>query len=131
MATLEIVGTTIDGGDGDDLLIGSYTSHDSDPAGLRAIHREWVRADVTYATRLAYLRGTPSGGLNGAFLLDVWLMYGDVAADSISGRAGRDSFFPAWASYEGAADRRDDRPRVLDLGEDTYDVLMTSRDGYG
>jgi len=80
-------------GDGEDLLIADWTAHETDVAALVSIMKEWSRADRTAAQRLAHLRGTARGGLNGAILLTRSTVRMDRYTDLLSGGAGADAFF--------------------------------------
>src|SRR5262249_40276806 len=76
------------GGAGDDLLIGASSAYDANLPALRAIMREWTRADASYATRIGHLKS--GGGLNGATLLNVSKVVDDAIADLMTGGAGMD-----------------------------------------
>jgi Ca2+-binding RTX toxin-like protein len=82
----------LSGGAGADLLIGGETVHDPAPAALAAIRAEWLSA-AGYYTRIAHLRGTLAGGLNGSALLDPASLIGDqTGADTLTGGSGADWF---------------------------------------
>jgi len=79
------------GNSGDDLLIGGATTHDANEAALWALMQEWTSA-ADYDTRVARLRGTQSGGLNGSVVLDSSTLLDDLAADVLTGSSGQDWF---------------------------------------
>ena len=54
----------LQGGGGDDLIIGNGTAFDSDLTALLALMAEWGRTDANYETRVNHLKGTLTGGLN-------------------------------------------------------------------
>jgi Ca2+-binding RTX toxin-like protein len=56
---------TLLGNGDDDLLIGGTMAYDATFAALDAIMAEWTRMDLDYASRVAHLRGTTSGGPTG------------------------------------------------------------------
>ena len=61
---------------------------------LTAVTDEWFSTSSDYATRIAHLRGTTPGGLNGATLLGAMSsVLDDAAVDSMKGEAGSDWFF--------------------------------------
>lgn len=80
-------------GGNDDLLVAGTTSHDADPAALRAILAEWVRGsdlNLAIADRVAALSGAadPPGRRNGGYLLNAATMQDDREADSLFGNYG-------------------------------------------
>jgi Ca2+-binding RTX toxin-like protein len=77
---------------GDDILVGGSTSWDADETALSAIMAEWTSA-ADYQTRVAHLRGTTPGGVNGNFLLDSTTVLDDLEVDLLSGGGGLDWFF--------------------------------------
>jgi RTX calcium-binding nonapeptide repeat (4 copies)/Putative Ig domain len=82
----------LSGGAGDDLLLGGSTVHATNPAALTAIQKEWTSA-TAYATRIAHLRGTTPGGLNGSTVLNAASVTDDGgAADGLTGGGGTDWF---------------------------------------
>ena len=81
------------GGAGQDILIGGTTNYDQNITALRAIMNEWTRTDVDYATRIAQLNGSQSGGTNGAFLLNATTVHDDGAANTLFGGLDLDWFF--------------------------------------
>jgi len=67
---------TLQGGNAGDLIIAGTTTYDTNgPAGginlaaLNAIMAEWSNANVAFATRVAHITGTQSGGRNGTTYL--------------------------------------------------------------
>jgi uncharacterized repeat protein (TIGR01451 family) len=86
---------TITGGAAADLLIAGGTNFDTNTTALLAIMAEWKRSDADYPTRIAHLRGTQSGGLNGTFNLTTTTVHNDNAADQLTGGASLDWF---WAN---------------------------------
>jgi parallel beta-helix repeat protein len=89
----------------DDILIAGKTSFDGDRTALRLILAEWNRTDEDYATRVANIQGTGSGGtfsgrLNGStFLQANATVIDDGAADVLTGNSGQDWF---WANFKGS-----------------------------
>ncbi len=75
-------------GPGDDIMIGGRTAWDANDAALCAVMAEWTRTDADYATRLAHLRGTLAGGLNGTSLLNSTTVFDDGAADTLQSGSG-------------------------------------------
>src|SRR5262249_35847545 len=67
------------GNGGDDILIGGSTTYDANEAALHAIMAEWGSA-ADYGTRVAHLRGTLAGGLNGTYYLNSQTVLDDGAA---------------------------------------------------
>jgi hypothetical protein len=92
----------LSGGAADDLLIAGYTGYDTNSQALLALMKEWKRTDADYATRIAHLRGTLSGGLNGSFDLTSSTVHSDTAVDTLTGAAGQDWF---WANLSEITDR--------------------------
>ena len=86
-------GDKLDGGDGDDLLIGGRTTFDQNLPALDAILAEWAGA-ASYDNRIDHLIGALAGGLNGATLLikNVTVL-DDGVADALIGGLGLDAFF--------------------------------------
>jgi Ca2+-binding RTX toxin-like protein len=85
---------------GDDLLIAGLTAFDGDLTALQAIADEWNSAD-SYANRVAHLRGTLAGGLNGTVFLKgddelggvgSHTVFDDGAVDRLTGASGMDWF---------------------------------------
>jgi hypothetical protein len=84
---------TLRAGSGGDILIGGTTAYDNNAAALAAVLAEWSRTDLDYATRMAHLSGSLSGGLNGAYLLNSSTVQADGMVNSLYGGAGLDWFF--------------------------------------
>jgi hypothetical protein len=78
------------GGAGEDILIGSSTSWDTNLAALKVILAEWARTDADYATRINPLRN--GGGLNDSYLLNTSTVFDDFTADTLKGDGGLDWF---------------------------------------
>jgi Ca2+-binding RTX toxin-like protein len=93
---------TLTGGSGDDILIGGTTAYDANTTALLAIMKEWKQRSVSYADRIAYIRGTKSGGLNGNFFFSSSTVSDDGVADTLTGGAGLDWF---WAGTQDTTDR--------------------------
>src|SRR5260370_40332291 len=70
---------TLQAGSGGDILIGGTTAYDNNAAALAAILAEWGSSD-DYATRIARLTGSMSGGLNGAYFLNTSTVHGNGRA---------------------------------------------------
>lgn len=92
---------TLNGGNGDDILIAGTTSFDAkttaNQQALCKILDEWLTG-LTYTTRINHLRGTTSGGLNGASWLIVApgpsrTVFDDASVDSLTGGMGLDWYF--------------------------------------
>jgi PKD domain-containing protein/hemolysin type calcium-binding protein len=77
---------------GDDILVGGTTAFDANEAALLAIIAEWTSA-ADYQTRIAHLRGTTTGGLNGSYFLNATTVFDDLAVDRLYGSGGFDWFF--------------------------------------
>ncbi len=60
---------TLQGGNGQDILIAGTTSYDTNITALNALMAEWSLTSVPFATRVSYMNGTLSGGRNGAYVL--------------------------------------------------------------
>jgi Ca2+-binding RTX toxin-like protein len=85
---------TLLGGSGENLLIAATTSHDNNLAALSALLNEW-KSSVAYSLRVAHLRGTTSGGLNGSFLLSNSpsdTLFDDALLDTLTGNSAQDWF---------------------------------------
>jgi hypothetical protein len=80
------------GGSGQDLLIGGTTSFNNNMTALAAIMAEWTSAD-DYATKIARLTGTQSGGANGSTLLTNATVQNSGKANTLTGGAGVDWFW--------------------------------------
>jgi acrosin len=85
---------TLDGGSNDDILIGGVTTYDANLTALNGFMAEWGRTAVAYATRVARISGTATGGLNGSYRLTDTQVNDDAGAvDLITGGTGTDWFF--------------------------------------
>jgi Ca2+-binding RTX toxin-like protein len=84
--------TTLQAGAGGDVLIGGTTAYDNNAAALAAVLAEWSRTDIDYATRIAHLTGSLSGGLNGTYLLNTSTVHSNGLADNLYGGSGMDWF---------------------------------------
>ncbi len=86
---------TLVAGSGDDIMIAGSTSYDNNITALLALSAEWGRTDANYATRVAHLQGTLSGGLNGSYFLNTSTVFDDPAGvvDWLIGGSGMDWFF--------------------------------------
>jgi hypothetical protein len=60
---------TLQGGNGQDILIAGTTNYDTNITALNALMAEWSSTSVPFATRVAHLSGTQSGGRNGTTYL--------------------------------------------------------------
>jgi Ca2+-binding RTX toxin-like protein len=83
---------TIQAGAGDDILIGGTTAYDNNAAALAAILAEWSRSDIDYATRIAHLTGSMTGGLNGSNFLNSSTVHNNGQANNLYGGPGMDWF---------------------------------------
>ncbi|MFO0881652.1 MAG: calcium-binding protein [Gemmataceae bacterium] len=83
---------TLTGGANDDILIGGSTTYDANISALNAIMAEWGRSDVAYATKVARINGTATGGLNGSFRFNDAAITDDVEDTSLLGGDGVDWF---------------------------------------
>jgi hypothetical protein len=99
----------------EDILIAGSTSHDGDPAALRALLAEWKRTDATYATRISHLRS--GGGLNGASRLAASDLFDDTSADVLTGGPGND-----WLVFNSAGPGVRDRALDASAGETVTDL---------
>jgi hypothetical protein len=81
----------LNGGGGDDILIGCQTAYDNDVAALSAVMSEW-RSNGAYTTRVGHLTG-PTGGLNGTTFLNSSTVFDDGISDTMTGGTGLDWFF--------------------------------------
>jgi len=84
----------LNGGDGDDILVGGTTAYDSDAPGtkLRSIMLEWASGN-SYDIRRRHILRTLGGGLNGAYKLSNATVQNDADADTLTGGAGTDWFW--------------------------------------
>jgi Ca2+-binding RTX toxin-like protein len=95
--------STLQAGSGGDILIGGTTDFDNKAAALAAVLAEWSRTDADYATRIAHLMGTMSGGVNhgsdGTFFYlttgpsNSGTVQHDSAVNKLYGGPGQDWFF--------------------------------------
>jgi len=91
--------STLNAGSGGDILIGGTTSFDNNAAALAAVLAEWSRTDIDYATRVAHLMGTMTGGLNHNsdssvfYYLNTSTVQNDGMVNNLYGGAGQDWFF--------------------------------------
>jgi Ca2+-binding RTX toxin-like protein len=98
---------TLQAGTGGDILIGGTTAYDNNAAALAALLAEWSRTDIDYATRIAHLIGSMSGGLNASCLLNASTVQGNGMADNLYGGPGMDWFFAGMADvmfYRGSGE---------------------------
>jgi cyclophilin family peptidyl-prolyl cis-trans isomerase/PKD repeat protein len=111
---------SLNGGEGEDILIEGTTKHDAKRQIFATILQEWVRNDVTYATRVARLGGA-SGGLNGKFRFNTNTVFQDGAADTLLGAQGNDLFLAnstdssPWVQTDKLNDRNDGET-LVELG---------------
>jgi Ca2+-binding RTX toxin-like protein len=87
------------GGSADNLLIGGTTAHDANTTALITLLNEW-KSGSSYALRLAHLRGTTAGGLNGTNVLANTpsdTLFDDLNLDTLTGNAGQDWFIASAA----------------------------------
>jgi hypothetical protein len=82
---------TIQGGSGDNILIGGTTQRDTDPIALTAIMAEWTRPDATYGERVDHLLN--GGGMNGAYLRNASTVTGNGAGNTLLGGSGLNLYF--------------------------------------
>jgi hypothetical protein len=82
---------TIQGGGGDNILIGGSTVYDADTTALAAIMAEWTRTDATYADRVDHLLN--GGGLNGSYLLNTSTVTGNGGGNTLLGGTGLNLYF--------------------------------------
>ncbi len=91
--------STLQAGSGGDILIGGTTSFDNNAAALAAVLAEWSRTDADYATRIAHLMGTMTGGLNHNsdstifYYLNTSTVQNDGMVNNLFGSPGKDWFF--------------------------------------
>jgi Ca2+-binding RTX toxin-like protein len=84
--------STLRAGSGGDILIGGTTDFDTNAAALAAVLAEWDSAD-DYATRIARITGSMSGGLNGSVFLNSSTVHSDGMVNKLYGGPGMDWFF--------------------------------------
>jgi hypothetical protein len=82
---------TLQAGSGGDILIGGTTAYDNNAAALASVLAEWSSAD-DYATRIARISGSMSGGLN-TVLLNSSTVHTNGQANNLLGGAGLDWYF--------------------------------------
>jgi fibronectin type 3 domain-containing protein len=91
--------STLNGGSGGDILIGGTTNYDNNAAALAAALAEWSRTDADYATRIAHLMGTMTGGQNHNsdssvfYNLNTSTVQNDGVVNKLYGGPGQDWFF--------------------------------------
>jgi Ca2+-binding RTX toxin-like protein len=84
--------STVRAGSGGNILIGGTTDFDNNAAALAALLAEWDSAD-DYATRIARITGTMSGGLNGSVFLNPSTVHSDGMVNKLYGGPGMDWYF--------------------------------------
>jgi hypothetical protein len=77
-------------GSAGDILIGGYTSYDSNTTALAYIMAEWD-SSASYSTRVSKLG--KGGGLNGSYVLNGTTVFDNSLTDYLYGGAGLDWFF--------------------------------------
>jgi Ca2+-binding RTX toxin-like protein len=77
------------GGSGENLLLGARYTSEANATALIALRSEWTSAS-SYADRVAHLRGTLAGGLNGSYKLTSATVKEDNAKDTLKGSSGKD-----------------------------------------
>jgi hypothetical protein len=77
-------------GSAGDIIIGGYTSYDSNTTALAYIMAEWDSSD-SYSTRVRKI--SRGGGLNGSYVLNSWTVSEPSVTDYLYGGAGLDWFF--------------------------------------
>ncbi len=86
---------TLKGGKGEDALMAGLSKYDYTPEVFEQLRKEWVRTDVSYATRVSHL--VNGGGLNGSYKLNKTTLTSSRAVpDVLSGEADRDAF---WGNF--------------------------------
>jgi predicted outer membrane repeat protein len=78
-----------------DIIIGGHTNYDANDTALAAILSEWQNAADSYTQRVARIRGTLAGGLNGGYDLKVTTVHNSTLAATLTGGPGLDWF---WAN---------------------------------
>jgi hypothetical protein len=77
--------STLNWGNGEDILIGGTTRYEMDNPAHQAIMAEWVRTDEDYATRVSHLfAGTGTGGR----VLDATTVFNNGGGNTLRGHAG-------------------------------------------
>jgi Ca2+-binding RTX toxin-like protein len=84
----------IEGGLGEDILIGGTTNYDNDNLALAMVMREWTRTDLGYEDRINHLLGATPGGLNGAFALNAATVHDEATPSADMLKGGDDA--PDW-----------------------------------
>jgi hypothetical protein len=82
---------TLNGGGGDNILIGGTTQFDTDPVALAAVMAEWTRTDEDYATRVDHILN--GGGLNDPYLLNASTVTGNGLGNNLLGNGGLNLYF--------------------------------------
>jgi hypothetical protein len=77
-------------GSAGDILIGGYTSYDSNTTALAYIMAEWD-SSASYSTRVSKIN--KGGGLNGSYVLNGTTVFDNSVTDYLYGGAGLDWFF--------------------------------------
>ncbi len=80
---------TLTGGSDEDLMVGARYLLENDMEALQALRSEWTSIS-SFNDRTGHLLGTLAGGLNAGFALNQATVKEDLAADSLSGGAGKD-----------------------------------------
>jgi Ca2+-binding RTX toxin-like protein len=93
---------TLTGSSNDDIVIGGYTTLDTNTAALLSILSEWKRVDETYQQRIDHIRGTVAGGLNGTYRFSAATVKDDAVPDTLTGGLGTDWF---WSNTPDLTDR--------------------------
>ena len=89
------------GNSGEDILIGGSTTYANEQSGVvdstafRAMMQQWRAIGITYAERIARLKGLVTGGSNGSNYLDASTILDDYAVDELWGDTGTDWFWTA------------------------------------
>ncbi len=91
--------SVLQAGTGGAILIGGTTSYDGNAAALASFLAEWGRTDIDYATRIAHLTGSLSGGLNGACFLNATTVQADGMLNILYGGPGLDWYFAGMADW--------------------------------
>jgi hypothetical protein len=73
---------------GENILIAGWTDYDANDAALAMLLAEWSRTDANYAVRVAHLRGTFAGGLNGDYKLTAATIHDNGVRDGLYGQSG-------------------------------------------
>jgi hypothetical protein len=114
------------GNSNEDILVAGYTKYDGDYSALDSIMSEW-KSSASYSTRVAHIRGTTPGGLNGPYFLKGddeaggvggQTVFSDSSVDTLTGSSGVDWFFANLDSAGGPIDSITDAAS----GETTSDI---------